>query len=179
MGKPIGPGPLNTLYMVVETHYANYHLEEGASDSGSGFVLTVTKNLRPVDIGMLTVGKHVRSLSLPPGGLVSSVNECGESCTRRWGVIPKTGLTITSTLHHMHKRGVALKIKHVRNGKEMPPLPSVDYFDFNFQTYLFAPPTQEKIFAGDRLIANCTYDTRTDTVPVPGGIHLCDSLILL
>ena len=55
MGKPIGPGPLNTQYLVVETHYANADHDEDAFDAGSGFQLTVTTSPRAKEGTLLFV----------------------------------------------------------------------------------------------------------------------------
>ena len=189
-GKPVGPGAQNAQYMVMEVHFANNNLEEGAADTGTGFHLTLTSNPRSKQIGMLTVGKNVPSLSLPPGGTPSSINECGtklsisisfvpdsffkltpvgSGCTSRPGLIPWQGLTPLSSILHMHKRGTQMSVRHVRGFQELEPFPSTTYFDFNFQTPSYVSITQQKIMPGDRIIVNCTYDTTQDLVPVPGG----------
>ena len=69
-----------------------------------------------------------------------------------------------------------MDVRQVRNGKELEPLPSMDYFDFNFQSYNYVSTTQNKILPGDRIIVNCTYDTSQDKVPVNGGTVSCSSL---
>jgi hypothetical protein len=128
---------------------------------------------------MLSVGINVKGLELSPGGFPSSVNECGSICTSRLGGVPFSGLTMMSSMLHMHKRGKSMDVRQIRNGKELEPLPSMDYFDFNFQSYNYVSTTQNKILPGDRIIVNCTYDTSQDVVPVRGGTTLLFQCLLV
>lgn len=66
-GKPIGTGPQNTTYFLLEVHYSNPDLVSGIIDPASGFVLTVTKHLRQHDIGMLYLGTLQSFIVLEPG----------------------------------------------------------------------------------------------------------------
>ena len=36
---------------------------------------------------------------------------------------------------HSHLAGRAMRVRHVRNGKELPPILKDDSYDFNFQDY--------------------------------------------
>ncbi|KAJ3272255.1 hypothetical protein HDV01_005794 [Terramyces sp. JEL0728] len=168
MGKPIGPGDLAVKYLILETHYSNPSLVPGQFDPGSGFKLKITKKLRDLDVGVFTLGVPQTYMFLPPGQLASVEGECGSKCTMKEG-IPDSGLNVLSSQLHMHRRGKAMSTKHIRDGVELAPLPSMEYFDFNFQSYNFVPKTQEKIMPGDRLVTKCTYDTRKDTEMVVGG----------
>lgn len=51
-------------YVLHQVHYNNMELRGGVSDS-SGFQISVTPNLRPHDMGVVTVGQ--RNLTIPPG----------------------------------------------------------------------------------------------------------------
>lgn len=55
-GKPLGISPLNVHFVLLEMHYNNPNGLSGLVDTGSGFSLTVTSNLRPNDIGVLYLG---------------------------------------------------------------------------------------------------------------------------
>ncbi|KAJ3305003.1 DBH-like monooxygenase protein 1 [Kappamyces sp. JEL0829] len=166
MGKPLGDE--NAKYLLVETHFANANHDMDQVDVGSGFKLTLTKDLRPIDVGMLTIGREQDSIALPPGQLVTVPNECGAGCTGQ-GVIPPEGLTILSTQLHMHKRGSAMTVQHIRGDKELTPWPSMRHFDFDFQSYSYASRNIEKLLPGDRLITKCVYDMRHDDHEVYGG----------
>ncbi|KAJ3326183.1 hypothetical protein HDV06_000059 [Boothiomyces sp. JEL0866] len=168
MGKPIGPGDIPVKYLILETHYSNPSLTPGQFDPGSGFKLKITKKLRELDVGVFTLGVPQNYMYLPPGQLASVEGECGSKCTMKEG-IPETGLNVLSSQLHMHRRGKAMSTKHIRDGVELSPLPSMEYFDFNYQSYNFVPKDQAKILPGDRLITKCTYDTRKDTEMVVGG----------
>jgi hypothetical protein len=87
--------------------------------------LKVTKLLREFDIGMLTLGARTLDLLIPPLDTPPSIiSECGSKCLTRPGVFPEDGITVLSTILHMHKRGYSISAKHVRGGNELEPLPS-------------------------------------------------------
>jgi hypothetical protein len=64
-----------------------------------------------------------------------------------------------------------MSTRHIRGEYELEPFPSINSYDFDFQSYSYASKTMQKILPGDRLITNCTYDTRTDSEFIHGGIH--------
>ncbi|KAJ3334173.1 hypothetical protein HDU91_002779, partial [Kappamyces sp. JEL0680] len=168
LGKPIGTS--STRYMVIETHFSNTELSDpNPVDNGSGFQFTVTKKFRENEIGMLTVGKALDSIRLTPGSVQSIASECPSECTSKAGGIPAAGLNIVSALSHEHKHGIAVTMRHVRDNVEIEPMPPMNYFDFNLQSYSWPSTTQPKLLPGDRLLLNCTYDLRRDTAPVVGG----------
>ncbi|KAJ3213478.1 hypothetical protein HK099_007369, partial [Clydaea vesicula] len=167
-GKPLGRSAYGTQYLLLESHYANPELLTGQVDVGSGLELTLTKNLRPHDVGILFAGRDQDVILLEPGNSSQSIyGRCGLQCTEKG--IPDEGLTITATFFHMHKRGISGETQWIRNGIELPPLTTRRYYDFNFQISQNAPLSQEKLMPGDTLITRCTYDTSKDTKPVRGG----------
>ncbi|KAJ3378311.1 DBH-like monooxygenase protein 1 [Lobulomyces angularis] len=105
-GKPIGKGELNTKYLVMETHYANPELLSGMVDEGSGFNLTVTKQLREKDVGMFTLGVDTEFIAIPPKSKESTlVSDCGEKCMNKIDAgFPESGLNVIAMLLHMHRR---------------------------------------------------------------------------
>ncbi|KAJ3261962.1 hypothetical protein HK103_003805 [Boothiomyces macroporosus] len=169
VGKPIGKSEYNTLYMVMETHYNNPNLLQNQVDPGSGLEFTISTQLRKYDIGVVTLGTPQDTMFLAPGGYPSAVSECGPKCTTKDNAIPPSGLTVISTGLHMHKRGKSISTRHIRNDKELTKFPSMDHFDFDYQSYTYADMNVDKILPGDRLITNCTFDTTQDTKVVEGG----------
>ncbi|KAJ3326201.1 hypothetical protein HDV06_000077 [Boothiomyces sp. JEL0866] len=169
VGKPIGKSEYNTQYLVMETHYNNPNLLANQVDPGSGLVFTISPQLRKYDIGVVTLGTPQDTMFLAPGGYPSAVSECGSKCTSKDNAIPASGLTVISTGLHMHKRGVAISTRHIRDGKELTKFPSMAHFDFDYQSYTYADLNVDKILPGDRLITNCTFDTTQDSNMVQGG----------
>lgn len=43
--------------------------------------------------------------------------------------IPKTGINVVSVLMHSHLAAKKLKLRHIRGGKELPPLAEVSFFN--------------------------------------------------
>ncbi|KAJ3273804.1 hypothetical protein HDV01_003931 [Terramyces sp. JEL0728] len=178
VGKPIGSDTDYTRHLMLEIHYNNPNQVSGQIDPGSGFNLTVTSKLRPQEVGMITSGVDQDFIMLPPGSTPSVVGECGTKCTTTF---PSSGLTVLSSLNHMHKHGKSLTVQHIRNGQELQRLPSIANFDFNYQSYTFVSTNQSKILPGDRIRVNCTFNTLSDTAPVVGGYassnEMCYSFI--
>ncbi|KAJ3258406.1 DBH-like monooxygenase protein 1 [Boothiomyces macroporosus] len=178
VGKPIGSDSDYTRHLMIEIHYNNPDQVSGQTDPGSGFNLTVTKNLRPQEVGMITSGVSQDFILLPPNSTSSVVGECGTKCTNTF---PSSGLTVLSSLNHMHKHGKSLTVQHIRGGQELQRLPSITNFDFNFQSYTFVSTNQTQILPGDRIRVNCTYNTAGETGPVVGGFsssnEMCYSFI--
>ncbi|KAJ3271672.1 hypothetical protein HDV01_006451 [Terramyces sp. JEL0728] len=174
-GKPIGE---KVRYLIFETHYTNPEKTKGLVDNGSGFHLKITKNLRSQDVGGLVFGTQIPFIYLPPGQTPSIVSNCGEKCTFQNNSIPETGLTMLSTVLHMHTRGKSMGTKHIRNGAELTRWPTMNYYDFNFQSAQYVSTNVAKIMPGDRLITNCTYDTTKDQSPVLGGHSTFEEMCL-
>ncbi|KAJ3273805.1 hypothetical protein HDV01_003932 [Terramyces sp. JEL0728] len=178
LGKPIGYAPGYSRYLVLEIHYNNPSNLVGQVDPGSGFNFTITSNLRQYEVGMLTTGAKQEFILLPPNQKTSIIGECGTKCSANF---PPAGLTVLSSLNHMHSHGQSLTVQHVRNGQELQQLPSVNYFDYNFQSYSYGSTNQSKLLPGDRIIVNCTYDTTGATSVVLGGFsssnEMCYSFI--
>jgi hypothetical protein len=169
LGKPLGPGVHRANYFLLETHYSNPEKEANITDPGSGFQLTITKKLRPQEVGIWTVGAALPAIRIPAGTVHSLEVECGSKCTGRNGSLPVSGVTLFSTFLHMHKRGKAMSTIVVRDGKELEPLPKYQFYDFNFQSFSYTERQKHKILPGDRLITKCTWDASQDKTDILGG----------
>jgi hypothetical protein len=166
LGKPVG-GP-TARYLLLETHYSNPELVR-TIDPGSGFRLTVTSRLRQSEIGVWTIGIHMPSIKIPAGSMTTLVGECGSKCTSREGAIPREGITLFGTFLHMHKIGKSMNTKIVRGGKELYPLPAIQHYDHNFQSFAPVSPKLGRVMPGDRLITTCTWDATTNRRDITGG----------
>jgi len=107
---------------------------------------------------MMTIGHTVlASLMIPPKSKdFMIVGHCGSSCTNKG--VPKEGIFLFNTLLNTHLAGRKMKLRHYRNGTELPWVSYDDHYHFNYQKN--RPLREErKILPGDALTFECTYDT--------------------
>jgi len=159
-GVPIG-GDSDFHYAFLEVHYDNPELRDDIVDS-SGFRLWHTANRRTYDVGSFVVGMSVREPEIrtpwfTPQGVVTTVTGyCYSKCTD--DNIPEGGVTAFASALHSHTAGVALKLRHIRNGVELEPLGINEHYDFDYQKItMFDEEVQ--LLPGDQFIVECTYDT--------------------
>lgn len=81
-GLPFGKGAYT--WLALEIHYSNPELKQGQKDPGSGVTLEYTSQLRPNDLGLLTL--HQFDLYVPPGKATYSADAvvCPSTCTKRY-----------------------------------------------------------------------------------------------
>jgi len=86
----------------------------------------VTDNPRPNDFGAVTIhtrfshGFHL----IPPGTTgFKNMAMCTSECTQK--AIPPEGITVTHATLHAHLTARKLRIRHIRNGVELPPIAQV------------------------------------------------------
>mmetsp|Transcript_1508 Transcript_1508/g.4760 ORF Transcript_1508/g.4760 Transcript_1508/m.4760 type:complete len:835 (-) Transcript_1508:141-2645(-) len=161
VGFPMGAG--GARYFLLETHYDNYDHEP--FDDASGMRLTMTANKRTHDAGVMQLGHLVvsSSLRIPAGEEKYAIEGwCPAGCTNEY--FPEEGITIFGLNLHSHVSGRALSLRHIRNGRELPPIGVDANYDFNMQTVHFLS-TPRKVERLDTLLTTCVYDTtdRTET----------------
>ena len=61
---------------------------------------------------------------------------------------------------HSHLAGRKMRLRHLRDGRELPPILSDESYDFNFQRSR-APSSHSEgvVLPGDELLLECEYDT--------------------
>lgn len=92
-------------------------------------------------------------------------------------VFPREGINVVSVMLHSHLAGRKLKLRHIRAGKELPPLAQDNHYDFNYQQSRSL--TQDaKILPGDGLITECTYSTVGRNRPTLGGYSTKEEMCL-
>lgn len=132
-GYPLEPftGP---RYFMLETHYSNPQLDAFVTDN-SGMRLLYTDRLRNHDAGVLSVGidpnwRHI----IPPGQPeVISEGHCITRCTE--SSVPLNGVNIFSVIMHTHQLGKKVRLRQIRQGREMPPIASDMSYDPSYQEY--------------------------------------------
>lgn len=168
--------PLDTnivRFVMMETHYNSLNIDfeqfkiNHMFDS-SGLMLHITENLRMNDAGLMPIGiepnwHHI----IPPGqNRVVSQGHCIEQCTN--AAFPTEGINIFATMTRTHQIGVEVKLRQIRNTQELAPIVSDNNIDPNHQGFRRLPQVTRS-FPGDRLIAECVYDTSARRAITLGG----------
>ncbi|CAL8092372.1 unnamed protein product [Orchesella dallaii] len=179
LGDLIGGDTDVPSYFRVEAHYEN---PEGKDliDS-SALRVFYTSTLRKYEIAYLWAG-HRRTpfLTIPPHQeSYTSYSFCGAECTQKG--LPKEGIKIISLLLHAHLTGKGITLRHIRNGKELPPIAQDNHVDFNYQHYRTLKE-ERTVLPGDELISECTYHTETNDTFIYGGLstrrEMCELFII-
>lgn len=87
---------------------------------------------------------------------VVSEGHCIEDCTRK--AFPRQGISIFAVMMRTHLIGKEIKLRHIRNEEEFPPIAYDKNIDPNYQEYRRLP-SSIRTMPGDRLISECTYDS--------------------
>jgi len=172
-GYPVGAEHGGSTYYMFEVHYENPGRHPNIADN-SGLELLLTPNLRPHDSSMLTVGHDVSSLHLvPPGQLAfTTVAHCPSQCTQ---ALPQEGITVFAGLPHTHLLGIRVKLRHIRNGAELPTAFQDNHYDFNYQTMR---KFEFHMLPGDHLITECVYDTTGTEAYTRGGLSVNNEMCM-
>lgn len=72
--------------------------------------------------------------------------------------LPPDGIKIISVLLHAHLTGRRITLRHIRDGKELPPIAQDNHIDFNYQHYRMLHE-EVTVLPGDELITECVFDT--------------------
>ncbi|XP_064648503.1 DBH-like monooxygenase protein 1 [Lineus longissimus] len=178
VGYPLG-GPDESKYARLEIHYDNPELRSDIFDN-SGMRLTYTAQLRPHDMGVLTVGKIV-SLShvIPPQqeAFISNT-KCNEKCFN--AAFESDGvdeINVFGAAPHTHLAGRAIVTRHIRNGVELPYIVKDDTYDFNYQASVNLEP-EAVIRRTDSVTVECTYGTMDQNEAIFGGLGTRDEMCI-
>ncbi|KAI8802854.1 PHM/PNGase F domain-containing protein [Cladochytrium replicatum] len=169
--KPVGLGEASAKYFLLEIHY-NQVNPTSFIESGSGYQLKLSKNLRKNDLGVLVIGMDPNYIfDIPAGEITSRTYEFPQGCSR---LLPQN-LTVVGTGLHMHKRGRAAKASIIRQGSnQTETLLGQDYFDFNYHVYNRI--NYVNIAPGDRLLMNCIWDSTNERNSTKGGFSSTEEM---
>jgi hypothetical protein len=79
-------------------------------------------------------------------------------------MLPQTGIKLVSVVLHSHQAGKKLRLRHIRDGRELPRVAEDDNYDFNYQqSRMF--PKEVAVLPGDELVTECVYQTSNRTEP--------------
>lgn len=79
-------------------------------------------------------------------------------------MFPQTGIKLVSVVLHSHLAGKKLRLRHIREGRELPRIAEDDNYDFNYQQARVLPE-EVAVFPGDELVTECVYQTPNRTEP--------------
>ncbi|KAG7162285.1 MOXD1 2-like [Homarus americanus] len=172
-GYPLTPkGP---KFYMMEVHYDNPNKQAFRDESGIRIIYT--PDLRYYDAGVLSIGvdptwKHL----IPPRQrTVLSEGHCVGECTQ--AALPTTGINVFAVILHTHLLGRKVRVRHLRQGRELEPIAQDNNYDFNYQEYraLKAP---RSVLPGDHLIGECVYNSRERSTITLGGLKTRDEMCL-
>ncbi|XP_008207690.1 MOXD1 homolog 1 [Nasonia vitripennis] len=174
VGLPVAEN-LEGSYYMLEVHYNNKFGRE-VIDS-SGVRLHLTPKIRKMEAGIFVAGVAVSPLHMVPPQQkeYATAGYCTPDCTNK--MFDKEGINVVSVVLHSHLAGRRLGLKHIRQGKELPPIVQDNHFDFEYQQS-HTLEREVKILPGDELVAECVYDTRGRTKPTFGGYAASQEMCL-
>jgi hypothetical protein len=79
-------------------------------------------------------------------------------------MFPHTGIKLVSVVLHSHLAGKKLRLRHIREGRELPRVAEDDNYDFNYQQARVLPK-EVAVLPGDELVTECVYQTPNRTEP--------------
>eukprot|EP00092_Neocalanus_flemingeri_P030377 GFUD01032975.1.p1 GENE.GFUD01032975.1~~GFUD01032975.1.p1 ORF type:complete len:629 (-),score=109.11 GFUD01032975.1:31-1875(-) len=176
VGLPMGEHFGGATYYRLQVHYDNPDMESDIVDN-SGLRITYIGNVREMDMGMLDTGVSVNMLHMipPRQDLFTSTGHCTSECTSQ--ALPEGGITVFLGFFKMHLAGRKIRVRHVRDGKELPIL--IEENNFNFQdSKLPASGSEVLVLPGDTLLTECEYDTSDRMSPTYGGLGTQEELCL-
>ncbi|XP_011202412.2 MOXD1 homolog 2 [Bactrocera dorsalis] len=163
----------NMRFVMMETHYNNLKIDfeqfkiNHMFDS-SGLMLHITENLRTHDAGLMSIGiePNWHHIIPPSQKRVVSQGHCIEQCTG--SLFPTEGINIFATMSRTHQIGVEVKLRQIRETRELAPIIADSNIDPNYQAFRRLTQVTRSL-PGDRLIAECVYDTSSRQAITLGG----------
>ncbi|XP_039965559.1 MOXD1 homolog 2-like [Bactrocera tryoni] len=163
----------NMRFVMMETHYNNLNIDfeqfkiNHMFDS-SGLMLHITEKLRAHDAGLMSIGiePNWHHIIPPSQKRVVSQGHCIEQCTG--SLFPTEGIDIFATMSRTHQIGVEVNLRQIRETRELAPIIADSNIDPNYQAFRRLPQATRSL-PGDRLIAECVYDTSSRQAITLGG----------
>ena len=158
-GYPLGGSATETKHFFLQVHYEKPAEQRGVSVQ-NGVRLYVTKRLRPVEFGILTVASdaHPLAISIPPRMTALSVETLCPSEFMNAFYTPAGNITVFASLPHTHLAGRSVLSKVVRDGKEVEFIARNQFYDSAYQyvNYLARPVLLQR---NDAIVLSCVYNT--------------------
>uniref|UniRef100_A0A0P4WA35 DOMON domain-containing protein n=1 Tax=Scylla olivacea TaxID=85551 RepID=A0A0P4WA35_SCYOL len=167
VGIPLRHEHGGATYLMFQSHYDNKRLERDVTVEWS-MRLYHTTQLRPWDASIIGLGHSlIFSLTVPPrtsDWLV--VGHCSSACTA--AALPPEGVNIFTVFLHGHYLVRAIRLRHFRGLKELPPIAVDTNYAADFQQSRRLS-REVKLLPGDHLTVECDYNSETrDTATFTG-----------
>ncbi|XP_035703186.1 DBH-like monooxygenase protein 1 isoform X2 [Folsomia candida] len=157
LGVPIGEQK-DQYYMTM--FHINNPLKENGLEFRLGFNLFYTQQLRKHDIGFLQLGlnsSRAYSLTVPPNSAKYVLSShCPGDCTK---ILPTSGIQVFVYLLHFHLSGKKMKIRHFREGVELPWIGYDGNYDTNFQMSRMMRK-HVTVLPNDHITVECEFGTK-------------------
>ena len=86
-------------------------------------------------------------------------------------------VTVFASFLHAHTLGIAMELRHIRNGVELEPIEVNDAYDFDYQQTTAIDPERGVILtADDEIILECFYNSMDRTEITFGGLSTVDEM---
>jgi len=172
IGIPIGEEHGGATFFMFEAHYDNPEKLEFVDNSG--IRVYHTERLREHDLTSATIGSRFTSFLFVPPGVEDYhvVGGCTAECTSK--ALPPEGIRATHVVLHAHKAARKVVLRHIRDGKELPPIAQDNNYDLDYQQGRVVMP-ERHILPGDILLTTCEYNTTYRHEPLYGDLSTEDS----
>ncbi|XP_064602687.1 DBH-like monooxygenase protein 1 [Liolophura sinensis] len=177
VGMPIGDSEKPMMFLM-EVHYDNPRLLSGMRDS-SGLRLIMTSQLRQYDAGILYMGMNVWDSHVIPPYYKEFLSEgaCSSDCLSQGMGNQTDKLNVFAAILHSHLAGHKIRLRHIRDGKELDVLAQDNNYDFNFQETRLLPE-ERVIQKGDRTLIQCVYNTEDRTDMTYSGLSTREEMCI-
>ncbi|XP_064117807.1 DBH-like monooxygenase protein 1 [Macrobrachium nipponense] len=157
VGVPLLSNDGSPSYFMVEAQYENSNSMPNVNVQWKMDVY-YTRTLRQYESGILKVGSTLNfAMLIPPGQKTWKIaGHCPDGCLNE--AVPNSGIKVYQVLLHAHSLGTAMRIRHFRDGEELQPIITDDYYDTNFQPIL-SLSEERTVLPTDHLTTECVYDS--------------------
>ncbi|XP_014287078.1 MOXD1 homolog 1 [Halyomorpha halys] len=166
IGLPMAEGEGKSTYFMLEIHYDNPAMQRVRDNSG--LRLFYSSELRKYDSSILATGITPTGVHIIPPKQIKFMSRayCDNQCTNL--MFPETGIKIVSVGFHTHSAGRQVRLRHIREGKELQIIAEDKNFDPGYQQPKKLPE-EIIVLPGDDLVTECSYTTLNRTRLTLGG----------
>ncbi|XP_068201515.1 DBH-like monooxygenase protein 1 [Palaemon carinicauda] len=159
VGVPLLLGDSPLAYFMVEAQYENSNLMPNINVHWNMDVY-YTGTLRQFESGILQMGSTINfAMLIPPGQKTWRIaGHCPADCLNDG--IPNEGIKVYQVLLHAQSLGRTVRIRHFRDGEELLPMATDEYYDSSFQPFLYLPK-ERTVLPNDHLTVECIYESRS------------------
>ncbi|XP_066938677.1 DBH-like monooxygenase protein 1 [Macrobrachium rosenbergii] len=155
VGVPLLSDDGSPAYFMVEAQYENSNSMPNVNVQWK-MDIYYTRTLRRYESGILKVGSTLNfAMLIPPGQKTWKIaGHCPDGCLNEG--VPNSGIKVYQVLLHARSLCTAMRIRHFRDGEELPPIVTDDYYDANYQPIL-SLWDERTVLPTDHLTTECVY----------------------